>query len=102
VNTTRYFKLGLFILIGLGLLVAGAIALGAGRMFEKSIQIETCFDQSIAGVDVGAPVKYRGVTIGHVASIRFPRDLNATDAGDPFKYIVVEMSDRSESCRRGK
>jgi phospholipid/cholesterol/gamma-HCH transport system substrate-binding protein/paraquat-inducible protein B len=92
VNTTRYFKLGLFILIGLFLLVGGAIALGAGRMFEKSITIETYFDQSIAGVDVGAPVKYRGVTIGHVSSIRFPRDLNIDQSTDPFKYIQVEMA----------
>ena len=91
-NTTRYFKLGLFILIGLVLLIVGAISLGAGRMFEKSINMETWFDQSIAGVDVGASVKYRGVTIGHVASIRFPRDLQPSQSSDPFKYIQVEMA----------
>ena len=48
-NTTRYFKLGLFILVAFGALVAGAITLGAGRMFEKSIEVETVFDESIAG-----------------------------------------------------
>jgi len=94
VNTTRYFKLGLFILIAFGALVAGAISLGAGRMFEKSIDIETCFDESIAGLEVGAPVKYRGVTIGHVQSIRFPPELatNNKPGAEPFKYILVEMA----------
>ena len=92
-NTTRYFKIGLFILTSLTMLIAGAVALGAGSMFAKSVEIETCFDESIAGLGVGAPVKHRGVTIGHVQSIRFAR--NAADDGptaEPFKYILVEMA----------
>jgi ABC-type transporter Mla subunit MlaD len=93
VNTTRYFKLGLFILIAFIALVAGAITLGAGRMFEKSIDVETCFDESISGLEVGAPVKHRGVTIGHVQSIRFPNELTSSKATtEPFKYILVEMA----------
>jgi phospholipid/cholesterol/gamma-HCH transport system substrate-binding protein len=93
-NTTRYFKLGLFILIAFGALVAGAITLGAGRLFERSIDVETCFDESISGLEVGAPVKHRGVTIGHVQSIRFPTDVatNAKHGDEPFKYILVEMA----------
>jgi phospholipid/cholesterol/gamma-HCH transport system substrate-binding protein/paraquat-inducible protein B len=75
-------------------LVAGAITLGAGRMFEKSVEVETCFDESIAGLEVGAPVKHRGVTIGHVQSIRFPREPAAkgNTTGEPFRYILVEMA----------
>jgi ABC-type transporter Mla subunit MlaD len=94
VNTTRYFKLGLFILLTVGALVAGAISLGAARMFGKSVLVETSFDESVAGLEVGAPVKHRGVTIGHVESIRFPD--NPTDdrsaTTEPFRYIVVEMA----------
>src|SRR5258705_7141914 len=93
-NATRYFKLGLFILTALGVLIAAAITLGAGKMFEKSIALETCFNESIAGLEVGAPVKHRGVTIGHVQSIRFPRDIAGAGGKDaePFKYILVEMA----------
>lgn len=93
-NTTRYFKLGLFILIAFGALVAGAIALGAGRMFGRSIEMETCFDESIAGLEVGAPVKHRGVTVGHVESIRFPPEPAAggNTTREPFRYILVEMA----------
>ena len=93
-NTTRYFKLGLFILTTLGVLVAGAIALGAGRLFARSTIMETSFDESVAGLEVGAPVKHRGVTIGHVQAIRFPKDAdrNSDPTAEPFKYILVEMA----------
>jgi phospholipid/cholesterol/gamma-HCH transport system substrate-binding protein/paraquat-inducible protein B len=104
VNTTRYFKLGLFILTALFVLVATAITLGAGRMFgAKSITLETSFDESVSGLEVGAPVKHRGVTIGHVQSIRFPREEGvggssggggavSRSAAEPFEYILVEMA----------
>jgi ABC-type transporter Mla subunit MlaD len=93
-NTTRYFKLGLFILTALAMLIAGAVALGAGSIFAKSIEVETCFDESIAGLTIGAPVKHRGVTIGHVQSIRFPQIPANDDSpnAEPFKYILVEMA----------
>lgn len=93
-NTTRYFKLGLFMLITVGVLVAGAIVLGAGRMFQHSVEVETCFDESIAGLEVGAAVKHRGVTIGHVQSIRFAGEPAARGniTGEPFRYILVEMA----------
>jgi ABC-type transporter Mla subunit MlaD len=96
VNTTRYFKLGLFILTSIGVLIATAITLGAGRMFgAKSITLQTSFDESVSGLEVGAPVKHRGVTIGHVQSIRFPREDGggaSSREAEPFKYIVVEMA----------
>jgi ABC-type transporter Mla subunit MlaD len=97
VNTTRYFKLGLFILLSVSVLVAGAIALGAGSIFSKSITQETSFNESVAGLEVGAPVKYRGVTIGHVQTIRFPplpRVGKGATTGptEPFKSIVVTMA----------
>jgi phospholipid/cholesterol/gamma-HCH transport system substrate-binding protein/paraquat-inducible protein B len=99
-TSTRYFKLGLFILSAVGITIAGAVTLGAGRMFTKSIAVETTFDESVAGLEVGAPVKHRGVTIGHVQSIRFPREFTtggggsaaAAAAAEPFKYILVEMA----------
>ena len=88
-NATRYFKLGLFILAALSVLVAGAITLGAGRMFAKSITVRTSFDESVSGLDVGAPVKHRGVSVGKVQAIYFPAD--TARSAEPFKHIMVEM-----------
>ena len=68
-SNSSYFRLGLFVMTGVALLVAGIIVLGAGAMFNKTIAIETVTTESVDGLDVGAYVKFRGVPIGTVAKI---------------------------------
>lgn len=66
----RYFKLGLFFLLSVGLIVAGIIFLGVMDYFRPTYTIETYFaDQSVSGLDIGAPVKLSGVTQGKVTKI---------------------------------
>lgn len=65
-----YFKLGLFVLIGLALFVAGVFVFGAGKLFQKRIPVETAITESVIGLDVGAEVRYHGVLIGSVSSIQ--------------------------------
>jgi phospholipid/cholesterol/gamma-HCH transport system substrate-binding protein len=65
----HYFRIGLFVLIGIVLIVAGVIVFGAGTLFRKEVMIETYIEESVQGLDVGAPVKYRGVQIGQVKGI---------------------------------
>lgn len=68
---TTYFRIGLFVLISLALLVAALIVFGAGKLFQQRVMFETYVDGSVQGVDVGSPVKFRGVTIGRVAGVGF-------------------------------
>jgi phospholipid/cholesterol/gamma-HCH transport system substrate-binding protein len=65
----HYFRVGLFVLIGIVLIVAGVIVFGAGTLFRREVIIETYIEESVQGLDVGAPVKYRGVQIGQVKEI---------------------------------
>ena len=65
----HYFRIGLFVLIGVILIVAGVIVFGAGALFRREVMIETYIDESVQGLDVGAPVKYRGVKVGQVREI---------------------------------
>lgn len=67
----RYFKIGVFVLVACGLLVAGILLLGAGSVFEKTFRAETYVSESIEGLDVGAPVKYLGVRVGELAVTDF-------------------------------
>jgi paraquat-inducible protein B len=66
----KYFKLGLFFLSSVGLLVAGIIFLGAMDYFRPTFTVETYFSiQSVTGLEIGAPVKITGVTKGKVTEI---------------------------------
>jgi len=89
----NYFKLGLFILVAVGLAVMGVMALGAARFFERKVIIETYLVQSVQGLDVGSKVKYRGVTIGHVRRIGFARNHYSTGVTNQSQhsYVLLEL-----------
>jgi phospholipid/cholesterol/gamma-HCH transport system substrate-binding protein/paraquat-inducible protein B len=70
----NYFKLGLFILIALFLLVTGIILFGSGIFGQKKIHFETYFTGSVSGLSVGASVQENGVEIGKVEQISFIRN----------------------------
>ena len=67
----NYFKIGVFVLSSTALVLVGIIVLGAGTLFERPIMVETYIDESVQGLDVGAPIKFRGVKIGTVKQIDF-------------------------------
>jgi len=67
----NYFKLGLFVV---GAIVAGVIVIiviGSGRWLQPRLAVETYFNESVQGLDVGSKLKYRGVVIGEVTRIGF-------------------------------
>jgi ABC-type transporter Mla subunit MlaD len=68
---TKYFKLGTFVLLGIAAIVGMVILLGAGSIMRKKVYAETYMDESVQGLDVGAPVKFRGVTVGRLEKIEF-------------------------------
>jgi len=63
------FTVGLFLACGLVFAVAVIIWLGMSRFFEEGRYYVTYFDESVQGLNVDSPVKYRGVFIGRVESI---------------------------------
>ncbi len=65
------FKLGAFVLAGIGLLVIGILAFGARSFFERKALIETYIDDEVQGLSVGSPVELRGVRVGKVTKINF-------------------------------
>jgi ABC-type transporter Mla subunit MlaD len=63
-----YLRVGLLVITGIALLVGAVMFLG-GNQIRHGRPYETYFRDSVQGLDVGAPVKYRGVTIGAVTEI---------------------------------
>jgi ABC-type transporter Mla subunit MlaD len=68
-DAKRYRRLGVFVAVALCLLAVSLFVLGGRKWFEPTFTFETYFDQSVAGLDVGAPVRFRGVPLGRVTAI---------------------------------
>ncbi|TVR47035.1 MAG: MCE family protein [Puniceicoccaceae bacterium] len=61
--------LGFFVLGALALGVVAVVALGGGGFLRGEHRILISFDESVHGLDIGAPVKLRGVRVGRVTGI---------------------------------
>ena len=88
----NYYKLGLFVI---GAVLAGGmllVVIGSGRWFQPKIVIETYFDESVQGLDIGSKVKYRGVVIGDVTRISFTYVKYQLDkpVSQRLRYVLVE------------
>ncbi|MFP4037295.1 MAG: MlaD family protein [Desulfobacteraceae bacterium] len=68
------FRVGLFVLGGIVIALGGLIWLGMSELFREGTYYLTYFDESVQGLDVNSPVKYRGVSVGRVERIRVAPD----------------------------
>jgi len=73
-TATNHWKLGLFVVVALLTMVAATFWLGSRAFRRKSVAVVSYFDESVQGLDVGSPVKFRGVTVGTVADITLAPD----------------------------
>ena len=88
----NYFKLGLFVI---GAVISGVIVLvivGSGRWFQPKVTIESYFNESVQGLDIGSRLKYRGVSIGQVTRIGFTYTKYQQDRpmNQRARYVLVE------------
>ena len=90
-----HFKLGLFIIVGFGLLCVMVIVLGARTFFQSTVLIETYINGSVQGLEVGSAVKYRGVAIGKVSKITFTYTVYEQEkppgARKPYVMILAKV-----------
>ncbi len=84
----NYFKIGIFVISATVLAVGAVIVLGAGAIFRETIMVESYFDESVQGLDIGSPVKYRGIKIGKVEVI----DAAGREYGGNSPYVMVRSS----------
>ena len=88
----NYFRLGLFILAAIVVFIGIVLALSAGQVFKQTVVLETYFNESVQGLDVGSAVKYRGVQLGRVTRIGFTHDRYEQDKprSQRRQYVLVE------------
>jgi paraquat-inducible protein B len=86
--------IGAFVVAGLALLAAAIVFVAGNDLFKRKERAVMYFRGSIYGLQVGAPVVFRGVRVGSVASIEVVYDR----ANDRFVIPVVAELER-ESVR---
>ena len=86
------FKLGLFVIGATVALVLLLLIVGSGRWFQSKTIVETYFNESVQGLDIGSKMKYRGVVIGEVTRISFSYVKYELDKamGERKRYVLVE------------
>ena len=98
-----HFAVGLFMTAGLALATIAIIWLGMSSFLDRGALFVTYFDESVQGLNIDSPVKYRGVPVGRVKQIRIAPDYHLIEvliiiedekisAGDKFKDSVASIA----------
>ncbi len=77
--------IGAFVLGALVLAVAGILTFGSGVLFRSQERYVMYFDGDLKGLNIGAPVAFRGVRVGEVT------DISVFIENNPLKFTVPVM-----------
>jgi len=96
-NTANYAKIGFFVLTGFALILVAIGIAGARVLKRNEFFAETYISESVTGLEIGSPVKYRGVPIGSVKRVGFVyseygTEMNQNDASMNAQRILVIMA----------
>ena len=95
INTT---SIGLFIVAGVALGVTGLLLFSTSKLFSTTRDVIVYFNDSLNGLNEGAPVKLRGVTIGSVkrVMVRFNQANN-----DYTMPVILQLKEKLVRERLG-
>src|SRR5512138_2568985 len=98
-KTVNNASIGLFVVTGLALGVAGLLLFSSTKMFGKSLDVIVYFNDSLNGLKEGAPVKFRGVTIGSVKRVMVRFNQATNDFAMP---VICEIEEKLVRQRLGE
>jgi paraquat-inducible protein B len=81
--------IGAFVVSAIALAIAGAIAFGGTQFLVTKHQAILYFEGSVAGLNVGAPVNFRGVKVGTVTNIEINYDIDKQTLDIPVEIEIV-------------
>jgi paraquat-inducible protein B len=93
--------IGIFVLGAIALVVAAIVFLGSGKFFKMTLPAVCYFEGAVGGLNVGAPVVFRGVKVGTVTDVRLHFDPQSQEIQIPvFLEIEPERVQREKVVRR--
>ena len=95
----NFVAVGAFVLVLTTALIAGLLWLSSGKYYRKSYDVYlTYMSESVSGLNVNAPVRYRGVDVGRVRRIALaPENVEQVEVtldierGTPVKVDTVAL-----------
>lgn len=69
-NKVNYTAVGFLVLLGIGLMLGFSYWLMKPSVDEETKKYLIYFDESVLGLNIDAPVKYRGISVGKVTRVR--------------------------------
>lgn len=83
---TKEKKVGIFVVVGLGILALGIFLIGENRKFWQRKVSYTAVYSNVAGLQPGSPVAMGGVNVGTVSRVKY-----SEDPRDPHIYVTIEV-----------
>jgi paraquat-inducible protein B len=81
--------IGIFVVVAIALVVVAVLILGSGKFFKQTLKAVCYFEGSVGGLNIGAPVVFRGVRIGSVTDVILSIDSSKLIFTIPV-YIEIE------------
>src|SRR4051812_25761082 len=91
--------IGLFFVFGLALGIAGLLLFSSRARFHPKQKSILYFDAALKGLNAGAPVKFRGVTIGSVSELLIRHNQAPDDYAMPVIIAIDKKLAQSKSDR---
>ena len=93
--------IGIFVLGAIALAGVTVVVLGSGKFFKKNLLAVCYFEGSVGGLNVGAPVVFRGVKVGTVAHVKLRIDPKSEEIQIPvFLEIEPDRIEKKEGSRK--
>jgi len=80
--------IGGFVVLAVIIMAASLVVFGSGKFFQKTNKYILYFNEPVNGLNVGAPVLFKGVPIGSVTSIVLQADLDKMTTQTP---VLIEI-----------
>lgn len=83
--------IGLFVVAGFSLAVGAFIVISSLRLFARELTCIIYFDESVSNLNLGAPVKFKGVPVGKVKDVRIKWNQDESDDAIPV-FITLDLT----------
>jgi paraquat-inducible protein B len=89
--------IGLFFVVGFALTITGLLLFSSRSLFHPQVTFILYFEDSLKGLEPGAPVKFRGVTIGSVVEVLIRHNQPSNDHSMPVIIAIDKEMAQSKS-----